>query len=72
MLRLGSTNSCREGFKKLDILTVPFKLRVIHPVVQEYNLYLLSVIHNSLLLSKNYAINTKATCFDPMGSSSGL
>jgi len=31
------------------------KLRVIHPVVQEYNLYLLSIIHNSMLQSKNYA-----------------
>jgi len=37
-----------------------------------YNLYLLSFIHNSMLQSKNYAISTKATCFDPMGSSSGL
>ena len=56
-----------------NILTnIHFKLRVIHPVVQEYNLYLLSVIHNSLLQSKNYAISTKAISFDPMGSSSGL
>jgi len=35
-----------------------FKLRVVHPVLQEYSLYLLSVMHNSLLQSKNYAINT--------------